>query len=294
MVEHATSHSITRRRFLTVCAMAGALSAMPVTTAFTQVPLHHWNGILLGAQVSLTLAHPSKADADKIFDLCVREIKRLENIFTLYDSHSALSQLNANGVLQNPAPEMIDILRQARTYNTMTNGAFDVTVKPLEDGGALDLVGMDKLHIERSAIRFEKPGMAVTLNGIAQGYITDRITELLKSEGLSNVLVELGEKRAIGGHPSGRPWLLSLNNHDAVPLRDKALATSAAHSPNTGQNHIYVPASGEYADKQNAISVLADNAAMADALSTGFMSLEQRKIQTIEKRYSGLFKSYVN
>ena len=106
------STPLTRRRFLSVCAVAGTLSALPLSNILASVPLNRWNGILLGANVSITLAHPDKKEADRLFGLCVTEIKRLENIFTLYDSYSELSRLNANGLLQNPSAAMIDVLEQ--------------------------------------------------------------------------------------------------------------------------------------------------------------------------------------
>ena len=292
-IKHGTH--ITRRRFLSVCAVAGAFSAMPFANALASAPLHHWRGILLGAEVSLTLAHPNKQKANNIFQHCVTEIKRLENIFTLYDSHSELSQLNAHGLLQNPSLEMVDILQKSRLYHDMTSGAFDVTVKPLEDKKSFNLVGIDNIDITPKEIRLNKKGMGITLNGIAQGYITDHITQVLKAEGLNNVLVELGEKRAIGHHPSGRPWFLALQDEkDPVPLVDKALATSASYSSNTGSTHIYNPLNGQYAQQHKSISVLANNATMADALSTGFMCLEKEKITNIQKRYSDIDKVYLS
>ena len=54
--------------------------------------------------------------------------------------------------------------------------------------------------------------MALTLNGIAQGYIADRVVALLRAEGLSDVLVNTGELRALGGHPDGGGWPVSLND----------------------------------------------------------------------------------
>lgn len=278
--------TITRRRFMSVCATASAFSAMPWMNALASAPLHRWNGILLGAEVSLTLAHPSKTKANQLFETCVREIKRLENIFTLYDSYSELSRLNAEGILQNPSSEIVDILEQSRLYHDMTEGAFDITVKPLEDGKSLDLVGMDKLQIDQNEIRFQKRGMGITLNGIAQGYITDRITELLKAEGLQNILVELGEKRTIGHHPTGRPWRLTLEGQkDPVSLVNHALATSAARNPMMDKHHIFTPSNGHYAKKYDTISVVADNAVMADALSTGFLSLDLQEIEKIKKHH---------
>lgn len=273
---------LTRRRFLSVCAMASAVSVLPVAQVIAAVPLHRWRGILLGAEVGLTLAHPDKHTAERIFERVVNEIKRLENIFTLYDSYSELSRLNAAGMLRNPSPEMVDILQQAFRYNTMTKGAFDVTVKPLEDEQSLELIGMNKLEVDQNEIRFKQQGMRITLNGIAQGYITDRITDLLKQEGLRNVLVELGEKRAIGGHPTGRPWFLALSGvQEPVAFVDMALATSASVSPNTGRHHIYNPHTGRYVDENRVISVLAKHASMADALSTGLLAFSRDEIDAM-------------
>ena len=125
--------TISRRRFLSVCAMAGVCSALPWVDALATAPLYRWNGILLGANVSLSLAHTDRNKAVEIFEICVTEIKRLENIFTLYDSHSELSRLNTNGLLQNPSSEMVDILEQSKNCYDITEGAFDVTVKPLDN-----------------------------------------------------------------------------------------------------------------------------------------------------------------
>lgn len=285
---------LSRRRFLTVCASAGAYAALPVK-ALANLPLHRWNGILMGAQVSLSLAHPDRAEANRIFEASVKEIKRLENIFTLYDSHSELSQLNKNAALDLPSHEMVDILEQSRMYHEITDGAFDVTVKPLEEGKPLSLVGMNDLHISQKEIRFKKAGMGITLNGIAQGYITDRITELLKAEGLKNVLVELGEKRAIGTHPSNRPWLLKLQGkQEPVSLVDKALATSASRNGDTGQHHIFTPSNGRYAKNHNVVSVIADNATMADALSTGLLSLSRERINDIKKQQPSISEVFTS
>jgi thiamine biosynthesis lipoprotein len=294
--ENEAMNSPPRRRFLSVCAAAGAFTAMPWSHVLAAAPLHHWHGILLGAQVELTIAHPDAAQARRLFSLCVAEIKRLENIFTLYDSHSELSQLNMKGFLGAPSPDMIAILEQARLCHSITEGAFDVTVRPLEEGKPHALIGMNKLHVGTDAIRLEKPGMSVTLNGIGQGYITDRISALLEREGLVNALVELGEKRAIGMHPTGRPWLLALPDIDRpAPLPPGlALATSSARSPDTGQNHIYMPQNGRFAQVHNSVSVVADSAALADALSTGFMALPLEKIRVIEKQHPQIKAVYLS
>lgn len=276
---------LSRRRFLYVCAAAAGLAALPfvpVSLNDRNKGIHYWSGILMGADVQLTLVHPDKAHAQHIFEKAVQEIQLLESIFTLYDSHSQLSLLNRNGVLRDPAPEMIDILNLSAQYHQLTQGAFDITVKSLEDGRSSAYTGMEKLIVEKDVVFFQKKHMAITLNGIAQGYITDAVTAMLRHEGLQNILVELGEKRALGQHPSGRPWTLQLQGtKKAVSLKDTALATSARLNGDTGKPHIYEPSSGLYAEKHDIVSVVAKTAAMADALSTGFMSLDSATIKTI-------------
>ena len=291
----------TRRRFLSICAMAGAMGAMPWLEAAASVPLHHWNGILLGTNVGFSFAHPDRREAEKLFSLCVRDIQRLESIFTLYDSHSDLSRLNRDGVLDQPPQDLINILEQAKDYHRITGGAFDITVQPLWDlykdlsyppspqdlKPVLSRIGMDHVSWTKNQIRFDRPGMAITLNGIAQGYITDRITDILKDQGLTSVLVELGEKRSIGPRPDGRPWQLALQSHgtvyDVIDLQDKALATSSGSGLTfgNGAHHIFNPCTGRNPSPEKTLSVVAETATAADALSTGLLCLPQTQAEQI-------------
>ena len=121
--------------------------------------------------------------------------------------------------------------------------------------------------------------MAVTLNGIAQGYITDRVVGLLRARGMTRVLVDLGEPRALGDHPDGRPWRVGIRRPGAgrpameVDLADLALATSSgAGSPADFAyrrfNHLLDPATGHCADPSRMVTVTAPDATTADALTT--------------------------
>ncbi len=78
--------SITRRRFIAICAAAGGLAALPARAQ----DFYEWRGIALGAQASVTLAHP---DARAIVARAVAEIAQLEGIFSLYRAESSLVQL---------------------------------------------------------------------------------------------------------------------------------------------------------------------------------------------------------
>ena len=130
--------------------------------------------------------------------------------------------------------------------------------------------------------------MAITLNGIGQGYITDRIVDLLHAGGVEHALVDMGETRALGAHSSGEPWRVGIEDPgmpsqiaERVLLKDRAIATSGGYGTqfdSAGRfNHIFDPTNGHTSSRYRAVSTIASTATEADALSTAFclMPLEQ-------------------
>jgi thiamine biosynthesis lipoprotein len=276
---------LNRRRFIAIAATAallpGAASAKPRR--------FEWQGGALGAEARIVLYHHDKAVAEAAINACLGEISRLENEFSLYRSNSALSRLNATGNLADPSHDMRRLLQLSRQYADLSQGAFDPSIQPLWQLYAEhfavhpdDLAGPDKdaisavqrhidyrrIAIGAEAIRLD-PGMALTLNGIAQGYITDRVADLLRARGWSDVLLNLGEIRAL----PGRIWSVALpGGGPALDLSNAALATSAgAGSPFSGAkgpHHLLHPGTGRSAQRYASVSVLARTATAADALST--------------------------
>lgn len=294
---------LTRRRFLTVSA--AALSFAPLARA-GEVQVHSWTGIALGARASIRLAHP---DAPAITARAAAEIDRLEGVFSLYRTDSALMRLNGAGRIDAPPPELLECLTVAGAVHRATDGLFDPTVQPLwalwaersaaggrptaaELATARTLGGWGDLRMEAGAVTL-RPGMALTLNGIAQGYIADRIAALLEAEGLTDILIDTGEMRALGGHPGGGAWPVKLAEGGEVPLRSRALATSAplgtVFDKAGRMGHILLPSTGEPAvPVWQAVSVSARSAALADGLSTAACLIASReRIETVVAGFEG-------
>ncbi|MFV1852181.1 MAG: FAD:protein FMN transferase [Thalassospira sp.] len=280
-----------RRRFLTIFAAAGALATAPFTVK-AQHPVQTWKGVAMGSAASISLSHPN---ADEILSRATRELERLENIFSLYREHSTLAQLNRDGVIDAPPFEFLECLGLCGTINRASGGLFDPTVQSLwhlyaqsySQGQApeassirkaLSRTGWDKVVIDRNQVSFKVQNMAMTLNGIAQGYVADRIARLLREDGLNNVLINTGEFTALGGHPDGKDWPVSIDTgmrlrKEKVMLRDNALATSLPNGTFFDQaglvGHILDPRTGYPAKaRPKAVSVTAARAAVADGVST--------------------------
>ena len=294
------SPATTRRRFIAIAAAAAGLPLAAVGARAEAAHLHRWSGIALGAAAEIVMHDADAARARRLIARCVAEIDRLEDVFSLYRPESAISRLNRDGHLAAPPLELVALLTEARSFSERTDGAFDATVQPLwrlyavhfarpgaDPQGpaaaglarAQALVDYRAVEIEPAEVRFARPGMAITLNGIAQGYITDRVAALLQDAGMGNVLLDVGEVRALGRHPGGRPWRVGLR-HAAEPetiartvaLADRAVAISAAiASPfdaSSRHHHLFDPATGRPAPTTGQVSVIAPHATMADALST--------------------------
>lgn len=286
--------TLTRRRFI---AISAALAALPMG-ARAATPSLIWTGQALGARTSIRLDHP---DAGAIATRVRAEIERLDMIFSLHRTDSALVRLNRDGALDAPPFELLDCLATAGSVHTASGGAFDPTVQPLwslwaeavsagsrpaDDKIAACARGWQNVAYDTAAATL-KPGMALTLNGIAQGYIADRIARLLADEGLDNIFIDTGEMQALGAQPDGGSWPVTLESGMRIWLADRALATSAPLGTTFDQagllGHILDPRRGvPTVGRWSSVSISADSAALADALSTAACLLtSQAEVQAM-------------
>ncbi|SDT57194.1 FAD:protein FMN transferase [Bradyrhizobium canariense] len=309
-----------RRRFIQIVAAASGIAFLPQTlragseaAADLDRNIHIWRGVALGADAEIQLHHPDAAVAKRLIALSLAEAARLERIFSLYDVNSSLSRLNRSGELDSPPLELVELLGLSANFSRMTGGSFDVTVQPLwqlyaahfsnpdaDPAGpspeaikrTIERVGCQSIMIDEDAIRYSRRGMAVTLNGIAQGYLTDRVVDLLHRNGVEHSLVDMGEIRAIGNRPFGGAWRVGLEDPSSlgqvaeqISLDNQAVSTSGGYGtvldPAGRFNHIFDPGSGGTSWRYRSVSVVAATATTADALSTAFSLMPIESVKPI-------------
>jgi thiamine biosynthesis lipoprotein len=307
---------LTRRRFIGIAAVAAGLAGMSrADLARAGVPETVWTGTALGGRASIRLLHPDRAEAERLIHAARTLIARLERVFSLYDPGSALVRLNREGALAAPPVDLVTLLDRARGFSEETGGPFDPTVQPLwrlyaehfrddarRDGpseaavaAALAAVGWRDLEISAKRIAFARPGMALTLNGIAQGYITDRVAALLAQAGLEHALLDLGEIRPLGRRADGEPWSVGIADParpgailTRIAAGDRAVATSATagfgFDANGRHRHLLDPRTGAARALHASVTVLAADATTADALSTAFSQMPVEAIDAILRR----------
>ncbi|WP_299483664.1 FAD:protein FMN transferase [uncultured Roseibium sp.] len=272
--------TISRRRFLTVMAgcapsASGARSASADGVA--------WHGRALGADAEIRLFGTDERQAQNALRAAQDTLARMERLFSLYQPTSALNRLNESGNLMMP-PEFARLIGVADRIHRLSGGLFDPTVQPLMVAQArarhglsetdlrslAGLIGWSKVELKRSHLRFSVPGMAMTLNGIAQGFATDRVSEVLTAHGFDPYLVHVGEFRA--GRRSSRIGIASTKGGilERIELENAALATSAPFGTlfENGSGHILRPDLSRAEPRWKSVTVMGRTAAEADGLST--------------------------
>ena len=258
--------NINRRRFLTISAALG-LGGISANHYANAKPIE-WHGHLMGAQASITI-NGDKAKAEAAIGEALGVIQRLEKSFSIYDQNSELSQLNKKTRIQT-SQDFQTLLDYADITHRLSEGLFDPTIQPIFTGLQNPNIGWQNVALNSREISFLKPRMAMTLNGIAQGYITDRVSEVLIRHGLENILVNMGEYRA-GKSPQQLGVANSANEiiHE-ITLSENAVATSSndGYQLQNAQSHIIAPDLSRDPKHWRTVSVVAKNATMADGFST--------------------------
>lgn len=142
----------------------------------------------------------------------------------------------------------------------------------------LRIVGENKIQ------KFKK--FSLNFDAIIQGYAADRAIEILRSNGIEKALVNAsGEIRVIGNdwrigikHPRNLNQLI-----EKVKLSNYSIATSGDYEKfievdGRRYHHIIDPETGFPSTKNMSVTIIAKDCALADALATGFFSLEPEEI----------------
>ena len=261
-------------------------------------------GVTLGTfvMVKCKTSH-TEADVESRIMAIDSEMKASMSIF---DEASLLSRINRNecDTLDN---HLIYNIELAERFYTISNGAYDITVKPLTDvwgfgreeslempniDSILQFVGYERIAIEGNRIVKQDSRTQIDLNSIAKGYTVDVVCQELEAMGIVDYIVNIGgEIRCRGRNAEGKLWSIGIETpydgnmamdsiEKIISVENGALATSGNYRRfYTNENgekitHTIDPRTG-YSVSSTLLSatVVAPTCAEADAAATMFMAL---------------------
>ncbi len=275
----------------------------------------------MGTRATVTVSAEYRSKLPRLSAEVQAAFEKLESLFSTYRSDSEISRLGA-AAGKAPLPLSEDtfrILDLSKRYGEVTQGAFDVTVAPLVrlwGFGAVPpshvpepqvieerLRRVDFRRLElRGGHAFLPAGMSVDLGGIGKGYAVDRAFEIARRLGVNAAMLDLGGNiRVIGQAGKGTRWTIGVRNPFAkeqilgkISLPDgAAVATSGDYERfveigDRRFSHIIDPRTGYPVEAMAGVTVVAPDATMSDALSTGLFVLGIKSGRGILRSFPGV------
>ena len=246
---------------------------------------------LLGTFVTITVVHPDANEGIRALSAAFGEIRRIQDLMSAEDPGSEVGVLNREGRYEGMSKDTEYVIQRANEFSELSKGVFDITVLPVLElwkekardsqipgekdiRSRLKLVNYEEVVVENRSIRFGKPGMRITLAGVAKGYAVDKAIEALREAHIKHGLVNAGgDIRALGGKTENLPWRVAIRDPihktkivTTIDLRDQAIATSGTYQ--RVFNDTIHPRAGKPVHGLLSSTVLANTAIDADILAT--------------------------
>lgn len=285
-------------------------SKEPILTRF------EYARVLMGSKARIVLYQEHEHEAVAKARIAFEEMERLNSILSDYDPNSEAMRLVANepGRWVEVSEDLLDVLLKSAKVWAASDGAFDPTIGPvthtwrdvadqssMPDRTALEearsRVGFELLEIDtgESKVRLKTDEMVFDFGGIGKGYAAGRALETLRGLDAPVALVDLGGDIAVGTPPPGRRgWVVTIETglgetEDRV-LADCGVATSGdlyrfIEIDGERYSHIIDPRTGMGLTTRVAVTVIADEPWLADALASAFSVLGEEDSEGLRDAY---------
>ena len=268
------------------------------------------------------------SEDESLLDDCFSLMQHYENTLSRTREGSDVWNINHSaGAPVEVSDDTVDIIKKALHYCEITDGAFDITIAPVvslwdfhEDSDhhipseadlkeAVSHVDYRMIGIEGSTVTLSDPQGAIDLGAIAKGYISDGIRDFLISEGCGSALISLGGNiMSVGTKPDGSPWKIGIRRPfgetamdliDVVAVLHGSVITSGTYEryfieDGVLYHHILDPDTGYPVQNDlTSVSILSDNGADGDALSTTCFILGREKGMELIESLDGIEAMFI-
>lgn len=264
------------------------------------------DGVMLGTTLHV-VADVRDVSPQELYAAVMELDREAKASMSIYDGTSLLSRLNRNET-DSVDRHIAFNLRLADSIGSLSDGRYDVTVKPLVEAwgfagkertehpnvdSILEFVGREKVRVEAGRLVKDDPRVQLDFNSIAKGYTVDLLAALVEKYGAENYIVDIGgEVRCRGVNRQGNPWRIGIETpfdgnmsngeylQKRVRLHDGGLATSGNYrrfyldKEGNKVAHTIDPRTGRSAvSRLLSVTVVAPTCAEADALGTMFLAM---------------------
>lgn len=284
-----------------ILLLAGLFAGCGSGPSYTTV-----DGVMLGTTLHV-VADVRNTTSQELYRAIMELDREAKSSMSIFDEGSLLSRLNRNET-DTVDRHIAFNLRLADSIGALSDGRYDVTVKPLVEAwgfagkeaqadpnidSILCFVGREKVRIKGNRLVKEDPRVQLDFNSVAKGYTVDLLADLVERFGAENYIVDIGgEVRCRGVNRQGQPWRIGVetpfdgNMTDGeylqrrIRLSEGGLATSGNYrrfyldADGNKVAHTLDPRTGRsVVSRLLSVTVVAPTCAEADALGTMFLAL---------------------
>lgn len=257
----------------------------------------------MGNRFEISILANEENFANANIDLAVAEISRIEKLLTTFSNDSVTFQINENAGIQPVVvpKEVFDLIFRCQMISKMTQGAFDIsygsidkkfwnfdlnmTSLPDKDLAkkAVELINYENIILNETdkTVFLKNKGMRIGFGGIGKGYAAECAKIILQQNGIESGIVNAaGDLTAWGYQENGEAWTIGIadpNKKESVFSTFNITNTSVATSGNYEKfviidgkkySHTIDPKTGYPISGIKSVTIIAENAEIADALAT--------------------------
>lgn len=258
---------------------------------------------LMGNQFEFTLIDENENNANETFEIAIQEIKRIETLLTTFSDTSITYKINENAGISAVSvdDEVFQLIKRCQFISKITQGAFDISYGSLDKRfwnfdlnmtslpdpkvakKAVELINYENIILDEThkTVFLKKKGMRIGFGGIGKGYAAEMAKKkLIENNVLNGIVNASGDLTAWGFQENGEAWTIGVadpNQRKSIfstfKITNKAVATSGNYEKfitinNKRYSHTIDPKTGYPISGIKSVTILAENAEIADALAT--------------------------
>jgi len=263
--------------------------------------------VLMGSDFEITVVENNFADANYFIDLAIKEISRIESLISSWDKNSQTSLINNSAGIKpvQVDKELFDLIYRSIRISDLTQGAFDISYASMDKlwyfdremknlptsqqiAESVSKVGFQNIVLDEKnrTVFLKLKGMKIGFGAIGKGYAADKAKDILIENNVqSGIINASGDLTAWGQKPSGDDWMVAVVNplnkskvFSWLPIKNSSIVTSGNYEKffNIGgksYSHIIDPRTGYPSEGILSVTIISENAELADALATSVFVL---------------------
>jgi thiamine biosynthesis lipoprotein len=310
----------TATKFIIQCLLPFLVLASTLLNGCAQPARQYSYSILtFGTLVDITLYDVDKDLAEKAFEMLQRDFDQYHQDWSAW-TDGDLAQLNAKlqqGLKAEIPPQLVPLIRNSMELSRLSNNFYnpaigklinlwqfhkyqDADIKPPADEQIQALIRsnprLSDLHInEQNIVYSDNPDVSLNFGAYAKGYAIALSITRLQALGIDNAVINAGGDLSVIGQHGDRPWNIGIRD----PRQDSILASVEVQNDESvftsgdyerfyyyqgrRYHHILDPRTGYPTQDAQSVTVIHQNAGLADAAATALFVAGSKNWQNIAR-----------